>query len=82
VRALGARAVMMPSAQLPFAIARDNCRRLRRSLGHGAALKLDELFKAHTDFAGSSISTTAFVLAMNKTSYEQAAGGSEKDRRR
>jgi len=69
VRALGGRAVSMPSAQLPFAIARrvvDGCIMPWDTV---PALKLDELLKAHTDFAEYSLSSTTSVLAMNKASY-------------
>jgi hypothetical protein len=71
VEMLGGRGVPMPSAQLPFAIAGrvvDGC---IIPWDMVPALKLDELLKAHTDFAESSLSTTTSVLAMNKTSYEE-----------
>jgi TRAP-type transport system periplasmic protein len=70
VRVVGGRAEIMPSAQLPFAVS-------GRVVNGGVVpwhlapeLKLDEMFRAHTDFAGSSLSSTTFVLAMNKTSYD------------
>jgi TRAP-type transport system periplasmic protein len=69
VEILGGHAVPMPSAQLPFALARrvvDGCIVPWNMV---PALKLDELLKAHTDFAGYALSTTTAVLAMNKTSY-------------
>lgn len=69
--ALGARAVPMPSAELPAAIARrvvDGC----IDPWHMApALKLCDLLKAHTDFAESSLSTMTFVLALNKAAYDR-----------
>ncbi len=70
VEVLGGRAVSMPSAQLPFAIARrviDGC---IVPWDMVPALKLDEQLNAHTDFADYSLSTTTYVLAMNKTSYQ------------
>ncbi len=71
VRALGARAVAMPSAELPAAIARrvvDGC----IDPWHMApALKLYDLLRTHTDFAESSLSTMTFVLAMNKAAYDR-----------
>jgi TRAP-type transport system periplasmic protein len=69
VQVLGGSAVPMPSGQLPLAIARrvvDGC---IVPWDMVPALKLDELLKAHTDFAGRALSTTAYVLAMNETSY-------------
>ena len=70
LQALGARAVPMPSAQLPLAITRrvvDGCVIPWHMV---PALKLNELLKTHTDFADYSLSTTTFVLAMNKAAYE------------
>jgi TRAP-type transport system periplasmic protein len=71
VETLGGRAVPMPSSQLPFAIANrvvDGCIIPWNMV---PALKLDELFKVHTDFADYSPSTTTSVLAMNKTAYAE-----------
>ena len=70
MQALGAHAVPIPSAQLSLAISRhivDGCLIPWTMV---PALKLQELLKAHTDFADYSLSTTTFVLAMNKTAYE------------
>lgn len=69
VEILGGRAVPMPSAQLPFAIARGVVDGCIIPWDMVPALKLDELLKAHTDFAGYSLGTTTSVLAMNKASY-------------
>ncbi len=71
VRALGARAVPMPSAQLPLAIAKHVVDGGVDPWHVAPALKLYDLLKAHTDFAGASFSTTTFVLAMNKASYDR-----------
>ena len=71
VHALGAAAVPMPSAQLPLAITRhviDGCVDPWQLV---PALKLNDLLKAHTEFADSSLSSTTFVLAMNKASYDR-----------
>jgi len=73
VRALGARAVPMPSAQLPLAIARHVVDGGVDPWHVTPALKLYDLLKAHTDFADFSFSTTTFVLAMNKGAYERLA---------
>jgi TRAP-type transport system periplasmic protein len=73
VRALGARAVPMPSAQLPLAIARHVVDGGVDPWHMAPALRLYDLLKTHTDFADASFSTTTFVLAMNKASYERLA---------
>ena len=69
VHALGARAVRMPSAQLPMAITEHVVDGCVDPWDMAPALKLGKLLKAHTDFAESSLSTRTFVLAMNKTAY-------------
>lgn len=68
---VGGRPVPMPSGQLPFAIAHHVVDGCIRPWHMTAALKLDDLLKAHTDFADNALSTTTAVLAMNKTSYER-----------
>jgi len=71
VQALGAHAVPMPMTQLPMAINQhviDGCVDPWDAV---PALKLHDLLKAHTDFAESSLSTTTFVLAMNKAAYDR-----------
>jgi TRAP-type transport system periplasmic protein len=69
VRALGAHAVPMPSAQLPLAIVKHVVDGGVDPWHVAPALRLYDLLKAHTDFADASLSTTTFVLAMNKASY-------------
>ncbi len=71
VRALGARAVPMPSAQLPLAITKHVVDGGVDPWHVAPALKLYDLLKSHTDFADASFSTTTFVLAMNKASYDR-----------
>jgi hypothetical protein len=71
LHALGAVAVPMPSAELPVAIAQhviDGCVDPWHMV---PTFRLNDAFKAHTEFAASSLSTTTFVLAMNKTVYDQ-----------
>jgi TRAP-type C4-dicarboxylate transport system substrate-binding protein len=70
VQALGASSLLMPSAQLPLAIARHIVDGCIVPWNMAPALKLYDLLKAHMDFADYSLSTTTFVLAMNKTAYE------------
>jgi TRAP-type transport system periplasmic protein len=71
MRALGAQPVPMPFAQLPLAITEhiiDGC----VDPWHVAPpLKLNDLLKTHTDFSDSALSTTSFVLAMNKAAYDR-----------
>jgi hypothetical protein len=70
VQALGANSILMPSAQLPPAITRHIVDGCVLPWNMAPALKLYDLLKSHTDFADDSLSTTTFVLAMNKTAYE------------
>ncbi len=71
VHALGARAVLMPSAQLPLAITQHVIDGCVVPWDMAPALKLYDLLKAHTEFAESSLSTTTLVLAMNKAAYDR-----------
>jgi TRAP-type transport system periplasmic protein len=71
VQSLGGTAVPMPSGQLPLAITRrvvDGC---IVPWDMVPALKIDQLLHAHTDFADYSLSTTTYVLAMNRTAYDK-----------
>jgi TRAP-type C4-dicarboxylate transport system substrate-binding protein len=69
VAALSAYAVPMPSGQLPLAVTRHLVDGCVVPWNMVPALKLDALFKAHTDFGESSLSTRTFVLAMNQAAY-------------
>ena len=71
VRALGALAVTMPIPQVPTAIAGHVIDGCLDPWDVVPALRLHDLLKAHTDFAESSLSTTTFVLAMNKAAYDR-----------
>jgi TRAP-type C4-dicarboxylate transport system substrate-binding protein len=70
VQALGANSMLMPSAQLPLAITRHIVDGSILPWNMVPALKLYDLLKVHTDFADYSLSTTTFVLAMNKAAYD------------
>jgi TRAP-type C4-dicarboxylate transport system substrate-binding protein len=70
VQALGANSMLMPSAQLPLAITRHIVDGCVVPWTMAPALKLYDLLKVHTDFADDSLSTSTFVLVMNKTAYE------------
>ena len=69
--ALGARPVMMPSAQLPAAITEhvvDGCLDPWHLV---PPLRLNDLLRTHTEFSDHSLSARTYVLAMNKASYER-----------
>jgi TRAP-type C4-dicarboxylate transport system substrate-binding protein len=71
VRALGANGVIVPTPQVPMALtahAIDGC---LDPWDVVPSLRLNDLLKNHTDFAASALSTTTFVLAMNKAAYER-----------
>ena len=71
VEVLGARGISVPIPQVPMAIAGrviDGC---LDPWDVVPVLRLNDAFKAHTDFANSSLSTTTFVLAMNKASHDR-----------
>jgi TRAP-type transport system periplasmic protein len=71
LHALGAVAVPMPNAQLPLAVTQrvvDGC---LDPWDLVPTFKLNDLLKSHTEFADSSLSTTTFVLAMNKATYDK-----------
>jgi TRAP-type transport system periplasmic protein len=71
VRTLGGQGVIMPIPQVVMAIKGhviDGCLDPWDML---PSLRLGDLLKFHTDFAASSLSTSVFVLAMNKATYER-----------
>jgi len=71
LHALGAVGVPMPSAQLPLAIAQHVIEGCVDPWDMVPTFKLNDLLKSHTEFADLSLSTTSFVLAMNKASYDK-----------
>ncbi|MGA8499483.1 MAG: TRAP transporter substrate-binding protein [Xanthobacteraceae bacterium] len=68
---LGAIAVPMPSAQLPLAISQHVVDGGIDPWNIVPTFKLNDLLKSHTEFSDSSLSTTTFVLAMNKAAYDK-----------
>jgi TRAP-type transport system periplasmic protein len=78
VAMLGGRPVPMPSGQLALAIMRHIVDGCILPWDMVPALKLDDLLKAHTDFADDALSITTAVLAMNRTSYEKLPGDLKK----
>ena len=71
VHFLGAVAVPMPSAQLPLAIAQHVVDGGIDPWNMVPTFKLNDMLKTHTEFSDSSLSTTTFVLAMNKATYDK-----------
>ena len=71
MRVLGARPVMMPSAQLPVAITEhvvDGCLDPWHLV---PPLRLNDLLRFHTEFSDRSPSARTYVLAMNRVSYDR-----------
>jgi len=71
VRALGGQAVAMPTPQVFMAVSGHVINGCLDPWDTAPGLKLYDVLKAHTDFADAALSTTTFVLAMNKGSYER-----------
>jgi TRAP-type C4-dicarboxylate transport system substrate-binding protein len=71
LRALGASGVTVPVPQVPMALAGHAIDGCLDPWDVVPSLRLGDLLKFHTDFAESSLSTSAFVLAMNKGAYEK-----------
>jgi TRAP-type transport system periplasmic protein len=71
VRALGGQAVAMPIPQVQPAIAGHVINGCLDPWDAAPGLKLYDVLKGHTDFADAALSTTTFVLAMNKASYDR-----------
>jgi TRAP-type C4-dicarboxylate transport system substrate-binding protein len=68
---LGAVAVPMPSAQLPLAISQHVVDGGVDPWNIVPTFKLNDMLKTHTEFSDLSLSTTTFVLAMNKATYDK-----------
>lgn len=70
-RVLGAQGVAVPFPQLPMAIAGHVFDACLDPWDVVPALKLGDLFSSHTDFPDAALSTTTFVLAMNKGAFDR-----------
>jgi TRAP-type transport system periplasmic protein len=71
IRALGAEPVPMPSEELPMAISQrvvDGCLDPWHLV---PPFRLNDLLKNHTEFSDWSLSSTTYVLAMNKPAYDR-----------
>jgi TRAP-type C4-dicarboxylate transport system substrate-binding protein len=71
MRALGAAPVAMPFSQLPAAIAARVIEGCVDPWHLVPPLRLNDLLKTHTEFSDVSLSSTTFVLAMNKDAYDR-----------
>jgi TRAP-type C4-dicarboxylate transport system substrate-binding protein len=71
VRALGGQAVAMPISQVLLALSGRVINGCLDPWDAAPGLKLYDVLKAHTDFADAALSTTAFVLAMNRGAYDR-----------
>src|SRR5262249_53439168 len=71
MRALGARPVLMPSAQLPVAITEHVVEGCLDPWHLVPPLRLNDLLRSHTEFSDHSPSARTYVLAMNKASYDR-----------
>lgn len=67
---LGATAVGMPVPAVPESLARGVIDGALLPWEVSASLKVGEIVHNHTEFAGPSIYTATFILAMNKDRYE------------
>jgi TRAP-type transport system periplasmic protein len=71
VRALGAQGVSVPTPQVPMALSThviDGCLDPWDAM---PGLRLGDGVRQHTDFAEQALSSTNFVLAMNRQAYER-----------
>jgi len=71
VHALGADGVTVPVPQVPMAVSGHAIEGCLMPWDAVPALRLNDLLKQHTDFAESALSTSTFVLAMNKPVYDR-----------
>ncbi|MDE2283944.1 MAG: TRAP transporter substrate-binding protein DctP [Hyphomicrobiales bacterium] len=71
VHALGADGVTVPVPQVPMALSGHAIEGCLMPWDAVPALRLNDLLKQHTDFAESALSTSTFVLAMNKSAYDR-----------
>jgi len=71
MRVLGAEPVFVPDGQLPMAITEHVVGACIDPWHLVPPLRLNDLLKAHTEFSDLSLSSTTFVLAMNKDAYDR-----------
>jgi TRAP-type transport system periplasmic protein len=75
LRAVGVNAISLPVPQVPEALAQGAIDGLVLAWEAVPTLKIHELVKFHTEIPGSpTLSTTSFLLAMNKQRYESLPG--------
>ena len=71
MRELGARPVLMPSTQLPDAIAEHVVDACIDPWHVVPPLRLNDLLRSHTEFSDSSPGGRTYVLAMNRSVYDR-----------
>ena len=71
MHALGADGVTVPVPQVPMAVSGHAIEGCLMPWDAVPALRLYDLLKQHTDFAELALSTSTFVLAMNKPAYDR-----------
>jgi hypothetical protein len=71
MRVLGARPIVMPSTQLPVAIAERVVEACLDPWHLVPPLRLNDLLRYHTEFSDVSPSARTYVLAMNKPTYDR-----------
>ena len=71
LRALGGQGIAAPMPQVRMAIAGHVIDGALDPWDVMPALKLYDVLKYHAEFTGASLSTSSFVLAMNRASYER-----------
>jgi len=71
MRTLGAHPVLMPSAQLPDALAQHVVDACIDPWHVVPPLRLNELLRSHTEFSNTSPGARTYVLAMNKGAYDR-----------
>jgi hypothetical protein len=71
MRVLGARPVIMPSAQLPAGISEHVVEACLDPWHLVPPLRLNDLLRTHTEFSDFTPSARTYVLAMNKAAYDR-----------
>ena len=71
MRALGAQPVMMPNAQLPAAVTEHVVDACLDPWHVVPSLRLNDLFRSHTEFSDQTLSARTYVLAMNRAIYDR-----------
>jgi TRAP-type transport system periplasmic protein len=71
VRALGAQGVTVPLLQVPMALSGHVIEACLDPWDAVPALRLGDVLKSHTDFVESALTSSPYVLAMNRGAYDK-----------